>query len=106
MQVFSLGDRLRRMYTTYLERPGNALLFSSLALLFGFYLAGALSTIFGAKGFWEPVIAIGPLVVTELISKAYYSRDMNQRSVTLKLLNAFKAGLYFGIVLDAIKLAG
>ena len=59
----------------------------SLALLVGFYLAGSLSTIFGAAGFWEPTIALGPLTVTELITRRYYSRPLEQRSQTIRLLN-------------------
>ncbi len=48
-----------------------------------------------------------PLVaVTEIITQEYFSRAPSERSATLKLLNAMKNGLYFGLVLDAIKLAG
>ena len=75
-------------------------------MLVGFYLAGSLSTIFGAKGFWEPTVALGPLTVTELISRRYYSRPQSERSQTIRLLNAAKVGFYLGIVIDALKLAG
>ena len=63
-------------------------------------------TIFGAAGFWEPTIALGPLTVTELITRRYYSRPLEQRSQTIRLLNAMKVGFYLGIVIDALKLAG
>ena len=107
------------------------LLLGALSLLFGFYLAGSLSTIFGAAAFWEPVDALGVALVTERISREYYKRDREERSTTLELcaapraqarrsgallhltpctssgrLNAVKVGLYFGFVLDALKLAG
>ena len=77
-----------------------------MSLLVGFYLAGALSTIFGAAGFWEPTIALGPLFVGEAISRRYYSLPMEERSQTIRLLNALKVGFMLGIVLDALKLAG
>ena len=105
-QLFRLPSTLRGAYDDFLERPGQPLLLGSLALLVGFYLAGSLSTIFGAAGFWEPTIALGPLTVTELITRRYYSRPLEQRSQTIRLLNAMKVGFYLGIVIDALKLAG
>ena len=106
LQLFNIPCTLRRAYDNFLERPGQPLLLGSLALLVGFYLAGALSTIFGAKGFWEPTIALGPLAVGELITRRYYSLPAEERSQTIKLLNALKVGFLFGITLDALKLAG
>ena len=94
--------RLRDSFATLSARR----LLGALALVFGFYLAGALSTIFGAKGFWEPTVGLGIVWTTEVISRAYWTRAPHQRSQTLRLLNAVKVGLYFGIILDAYKLAG
>ena len=105
-QLFRLPATLRGAYDDFLERPGQPLLLGSLSMLVGFYLAGSLSTIFGAKGFWEPTVALGPLTVTELISRRYYSRPLSERSQTIRLLNAAKVGFYLGIVIDALKLAG
>ena len=72
-QLDNLPSTLRGAYDDFLERPGQPLLLGSLALLFGAYLAPAISTIFGAAGFWEPTIAIGPCVVGELITGYRYS---------------------------------
>lgn len=105
-QLANLPATLRRAYDDFLERPGQPLILGSLALLIGFYLAGALSTVFGAAGFWEPTIALLPLVLGELVTKRYYSRPMSERSQTLRLLNALKVGFLFGVTLDALKLAG
>eukprot|EP00322_Chrysochromulina_rotalis_P015196 CAMPEP_0115831908 /NCGR_PEP_ID=MMETSP0287-20121206/2380_1 /TAXON_ID=412157 /ORGANISM="Chrysochromulina rotalis, Strain UIO044" /LENGTH=216 /DNA_ID=CAMNT_0003285267 /DNA_START=9 /DNA_END=659 /DNA_ORIENTATION=+ len=105
-ELFELPRTFRRVYDGFLERPGQPLILGSLALLVGFYLAGALSTVFGAAGFWEPTIALGPLVLSELITRRYYSRPMAERSQTLRLLNALKVGFLFGVTLDALKLAG
>ena len=132
-QLAQLLPTARAMYNDFLERPGQPLVLGSLALLVGFYLAGSLSTIFGAKGFWEPVIALGPLLVSERVTQEYFTRLPHERSPTLKLcadtalpthppprsqplahrtrrrrrrLNALKNGFYLGIVLDALKLAG
>lgn len=101
-----LPGTIRDAYNDFLERPGQPLLLGSLSMLVGFYMAGALSTIFGAAGFWEPTIALGPLLVGETISRRYYSLPMEQRSQTIRLLQALKVGFMLGIVLDALKLAG
>ena len=105
-RVASVPGKVSRAYQDYLNKPGQPLLLGALALVFGFYLAGSLSTIFGAAGLWEPTIALFPLAVTEAITHEYYTRRARDRSQTLKLLNAMKIGWYFGIVLDALKLAG
>jgi len=47
-----------------------------------------------------------PLTLGELVSRRYYSRPMSERSQTLRLLNALKCGFLFGVVTDALKLAG
>lgn len=102
----SLPERLASGYTAYVERPSRKLILGSLAILFGFFSAGALSTIFGAAGFWEPIIALGPLFVSEFVTREYYSRRPEARSATISILNAAKVGLLFGICVDAVKLAG
>ena len=81
------------------------MLLGTLALLVGFYMAGALSTI-RRRRLQEPTIALGPLVVGEAITRRYYMLPANERSPTLRLLNALKVGFYLGIVIDALKLAG
>ena len=105
-QLFRLPSTLRGAYDDFLERPGQPLVLGGLALLVGFYLAGSLSTIFGASGFWEPTAALGPTTVCEIITRRYYSNPMRERSQTIRLLNALKVGFYLGIVIDALKLAG
>ena len=48
MRLRSLPSTLGRVYSEFLSRPGQQLLLGALFLLLGFYLAGSLSTIFGA----------------------------------------------------------
>lgn len=68
--------------------PGRPFLLGSLSLLIGFYLAGSLSTIFGAKGFWEPVIALGPMLVTERVPGANPHSDRNSALCCLSWAHA------------------
>ena len=44
-----LPSTIGRVYSEVLSRPGQQLVLGSLFLLFGFYLAGSLSTIIGAS---------------------------------------------------------
>ena len=76
------------------------------ALLAGNYLAHFLDTAFGQSGYWETVVSAVTMFVVERISREYYLIPAHQRSATLRLLNALKVGLLFGLVLDALKLAG
>mmetsp|Transcript_18789 Transcript_18789/g.61457 ORF Transcript_18789/g.61457 Transcript_18789/m.61457 type:complete len:191 (-) Transcript_18789:106-678(-) len=105
-QVYALPGKARAAWRSYIGVPGQLLLLSTLSLLVGFYLAGSLSTIFGAAGFWEPVIGLPVLLVGEVVTREYYLRPAERRPVLLKLANALKVGFYLGVVVDAIKLAG
>lgn len=130
-RLFELPRTIGRLYDDFLNRPGQKLLLGALVLLLGHYLAGSLSTIFGAAAFWEPISALLPALVCERISREYYMRSSGERSTTLELcaaaracqrpparsdpsllaarlvrLNALKVGFLFGAVLDALKLAG
>ena len=105
-RFFTLPTTVKSWYDDFLRKPGQPLVLGSLSILFGFYLAGALSTIFGAAGIWEPTVALGPTLVCEAVTRGYYSRAHEDRSQTLKLLQACKCGFLFGIVVDALKLAG
>lgn len=74
-QLAALPGKARAAWRGYVGRPGQQLLLSSLSLLVGFYLAGSLSTISGAAGFWEPVIGVFPLVTSEVNRPLLASRE-------------------------------
>ena len=90
-RLFELPKTIGRLYDDFLNRPGQRLLLGALALLLGHYLAGSLSTIFGAAGFWEPISALLPALVCERISREYYMRGSRERSTTLELCAAAHA---------------
>ena len=64
---------------------GQPILLLSLALLFGFWSFVNTMEFQGAAGFWEPISALIPTLVTERISREYYSRRRSERSPTLKV---------------------
>ena len=74
----------------YLLREQTVLL-SALSLLFGFWSFINTMEYHGAAGFWEPIGALVPLVVTERISEEYYSRSRRDRSPTLKVCRCKRA---------------
>jgi len=95
-----------RNYNEWVSNPGQELLLGAFALLAGNYLAHFLDTTFGQSGFWETVVGAVTTFYCEWISRQYYMVPARQRTSTLKMLNALKTGLLFGLVLDALKLAG
>ena len=95
-----------RNYNEWVSNPGQELLLGAFALLAGNYLAHFLDTTFGQSGFWETVVGAVTTFYCEWISRQYYMVPARQRTSALKMLNALKTGLLFGLVLDALKLAG
>ena len=101
-----LLEEVVRNYNEWVSNPGQELLLGVFALLAGNYLAHFLDTTFGQAGFWETVVGAVTTFFIEWISRQYYMVPARERTPTLKMLNALKTGLFFGLVLDALKLAG
>lgn len=87
----------------YLDNPFRKLTAATLAILFGFFAATSASTIIGSVADWDPLAAAVLLVWTETFTRLYYkSKD---KSLLLRLANAFKIGLTYGMAVDAFKLS-
>lgn len=87
----------------YLKSPARLLVAASIAILFGNFCATSATTIIGSVADWDPLAAAVLLVLVESFTK-YYFRTPN-KSVLLRLANAFKVGLIFGMIADAFKLS-
>ena len=80
------------------------------ALLLGFFLANAISTVIGQTGDWDIIVA-GVLVgLVEVFGSFVYrvkpdpkSRIERVTRETLQLMNYLKAGLVFALFVDAFK---
>lgn len=84
--------------------PPIRLLFSAaIAILFGFFCATSAATIIGSVADWDPLAAAVLLVWTELFTRAYHRTE--KKTVLLRLANAFKVGLMYGMAVDAFKLS-
>ena len=102
-----LSSELAGSLNEYSESPSQQLILGSLALLFGFYVANGQFLGGGDQGGrWEYVSGGVAVFLVERITRGYYALPQARRSPTLRLLNAFKVGFFYGCALDAFKLGG
>uniref|UniRef100_A0A7S1TEA8 Uncharacterized protein ycf20 n=1 Tax=Compsopogon caeruleus TaxID=31354 RepID=A0A7S1TEA8_9RHOD len=85
------------------KRPIRQLTAGSIAILLGFFSATSAATIIGSVADWDPLAAAVLILWTEGFTRKYYSTS--KPSSFLRLLNAFKIGLTYGMIVDALKLS-
>lgn len=62
--------------------------------------------VFGQSGYWEYISSLVSLILCEAITFEYWSKPKRERGPKVVLLNSMKVGFLYGIVLNAIKVAG
>lgn len=87
----------------YFKSPFRRALFGGISLLGGFYVAQTISLSFGALGVNDVIAAVLCVIVTEYVTKFYYTRT--KVTFPVALLNNFKMGFTYGLFIDAFKLA-
>lgn len=87
----------------YFQSPSRRALFGGISLLGGFYVAQTISLSFGALGVNDVIAAVLCVLLTEYVTKFYYSRP--KITFPVALLNNFKMGFTYGLFIDAFKLA-
>ncbi|KAJ8771470.1 hypothetical protein K2173_026647 [Erythroxylum novogranatense] len=87
----------------YFQSPSRRALFGGISLLGGFYVAQTISLSFGALGVNDVIAAVVCVLLTEYVTKFYYSRP--KVTFPVALLNNFKMGFTYGLFIDAFKLA-
>ncbi|XP_020253434.1 uncharacterized protein LOC109830554 isoform X1 [Asparagus officinalis] len=87
----------------YFRRRSRRALFGGISLLGGFYVAQTISLSFGALGVNDVIAAVICVLLTEYVTRFYYSRP--KVTFSLALLNNFKMGFTYGLFIDAFKLA-
>eukprot|EP00967_Tisochrysis_lutea_P101333 scaffold151954_cov31-Tisochrysis_lutea.AAC.1 len=90
----------------YAMTPGKLFLLGTLFMLLGFYFAHFIDCVFGQSGYWETFAGFVCLFLSENVTREYYTTPPDDRAPLLKLTNSFKVGLYYGLILDAIKMGG
>lgn len=87
----------------YFKSSSRRALFGGISLLGGFYVAQTISLSFGALGVNDVIAAVLCVLITEYVTRFYYSRP--KVTFPLALLNNFKMGFTYGLFIDAFKLA-
>lgn len=87
----------------YFKSRSRRALFGGISLLGGFYVAQTISLSFGALGVNDVIAAVVCVLLTEYVTRFYYSRP--RVTFPLALLNNFKMGFTYGLFIDAFKLA-
>ncbi|KAB5532413.1 hypothetical protein DKX38_019083 [Salix brachista] len=87
----------------YFRSPSRRALFGGISLLGGFYVAQTISLSFGALGVNDVIAAVVCVLLTEYVTRFYYSRP--KVTFPIALLNNFKMGFTYGLFIDAFKLA-
>ncbi|MBA0564160.1 hypothetical protein Golob_009117, partial [Gossypium lobatum] len=87
----------------YFRSPSRRALFGGISLLGGFYVAQTISLSFGALGVNDVIAAVICVLLTEYVTRFYYSRP--KVTFPIALLNNFKMGFTYGLFIDAFKLA-
>lgn len=100
IEVIRLIPELSR---NYFKSPFRRALFGGISLLGGFYVAQTISLSFGALGVNDVIAAVLCVIVTEYVTRFYYTRP--KVTFTVALLNNFKMGFTYGLFIDAFKLA-
>ncbi|NP_001130729.1 OJ991113_30.19 protein isoform X1 [Zea mays] len=87
----------------YFKSRSRRALFGGISLLGGFYVAQTISLSFGTLGVNDVIAAVVCVLLTEYVTKFYYSRP--KVTFPIALLNNFKMGFTYGLFIDAFKLA-
>ena len=97
----SAPQRVRRYFE---EKPSRKLVWTGIALFFGFYGAGACTLAFGALAINDNVAGVVLVLFHELVSRAWWSRPKKDRGLGLRFAQAFKCGMVLALIADSFKL--
>jgi hypothetical protein len=103
----TLVDGSLQRLTQWLRNPWRRMSVMIISVLFGNFLASAVSTVAGQKAELDILAAVIVVAVTEVISwLTYFNRPRPnvQRSLFLESLNGLKLGLLYGLFVQAFTL--
>mgnify|MGYP001144077701 CR=1 FL=1 len=90
---------------TWLSNPWRRISLIIIGLLFGFFLASAISTIAGQRANLDVIVAAVLMVPLETVSWLAYTRNRPIReSLIVQTLNAIRLGLIYSLFVEAFKL--
>lgn len=105
--VGAVGDRVARS----LQNPWRRLTVLLISVLFGNFLATALSTVSGQAADLDVSVSLFLVLLTEIVSWLTYGTRLGRSPTTsgarplfVELLNGLKLGLIYGLFVEAFKL--
>ncbi len=99
--VDSIASRLGQWFLN----PWRRLSLLLISFFFGFFLGTAISTVAGQRGLLDIVIAGCLVVLTEVTSRIFYSRNfLAKRSLLVESLNVLKVGFIYSMFVESFKL--
>jgi hypothetical protein len=115
-RLSTLIDRVSQQFVQWAENPWRRLSIIIISLLFGNFLASALSTSTGQKAELDLFISLIVLICTDFISWVTYGTAIGQRKlgqynsifgqrpIWIAILNSLKLGVIYGLFVEAFKL--
>jgi Protein of unknown function (DUF565) len=114
-RISTLFDRLFGQFTQWSQNTWRRTSLLIISLLFGNFLATAISSSTGQKAELDITISLILLVITEVISWLTYGSNfgrhqstsvaiLGQRPLSIAILNSLKLGLVYGLFVEAFKL--
>ncbi|MGB2925219.1 MAG: DUF565 domain-containing protein [Limnothrix sp.] len=111
----TLFDESAIRFSQFFRNPWRKFALYIIALLFGNFIGTVVPTTAGQRAAWDPIVGAAMLMFTELVSRIYYKRPQFLRSTTtadpnlngqfaFELLNTFKIGLIYGLIVEALEL--
>ncbi|OKH17883.1 DUF565 domain-containing protein [[Limnothrix rosea] IAM M-220] len=99
----------------FFQNPWRRFALIIISLLFGNFIGTVVPTTAGQTAAWDPVVGGILLVILEVMSRLYYKRprwlrrspdeELNQgRNLTFELINVFKIGLMYGLIVEALEI--
>lgn len=99
----------------FFQNPWRRFALILISLLLGNFAGTVIPTTAGQEAAWDPVLGAGILLMIELVNRIYYGRpkltnnNLNQEinqgnQLFFDLLNIFKIGLIYGLIVEALEL--
>lgn len=95
----------------FFSNPWRRISLILISLLLGFFVGSAIATTSGQTASWDVLVAGFLVLFTELVSRWVYNnnprgqtKNRNERSLLINMLNFLKVGITYSLFLEAFKL--
>lgn len=103
----------------FFQNPWRRFALILISLLLGNFAGTVIPTTAGQEAAWDPVVGAGILLAIEFVNRLYYGRSKLTNNITnnnpnkdldqgnqlfFDLLNIFKIGLIYGLIVEALEL--